>query len=388
MRHKVIYQRAREAVEKGLGRSLPEPWWQFLVDQGDAEEVERHLDGDTWIDADCIEAAVRKVRAAQQAARATESSAGQAGQYVTEATPVPKGDVRAMRRLALSVLCAREAGDRDDVRWFRATHLSTGLLAWKGVDDWITRRAQEEGLPRRYVRLPLPHGVEVRLSPDGRIVFEPPLDPEGIPPDIGVNVEFRMLAYGTPDCSWVKRVPVACPGVLAGLRQTSVSLAADYRWSEDQAVVFLLTGITPLVSDLSITKRINVLRPASVRVTLTIDPALSPTDVARAYARVRRSMYVRRFRAQSTKHLALAMFAAEERAEGRSWEEVRNRWNQEQASEYKCGYYAHTRNFVRDCIKAQKSLLGPPVAERIGFGDPGPSTAARSPDADGDNFSL
>ncbi|MCH9022496.1 MAG: hypothetical protein IID32_07000, partial [Planctomycetes bacterium] len=85
-------------------------------------------------------------------------------------------------------------------------------------------------------------------------------------------------------------------------------------------------GDVPVIYD--VRKEITEAFPHQVssRIRLTIDPALSPQDVAEEYRRARDEIWPGRHRSLSRKHLRLARFHAE-RAQEASWKERLHRWN-------------------------------------------------------------
>ncbi len=94
--------------------------------------------------------------------------------------------------------------------------------------------------------------------------------------------------------------------------------------------------------------------PVLSRITLTIDPALSPREVADHYASVRRRFTGRRNREITSKHLRLALFAAD-KTKGSSFKQRMAAWNDEHPQ----WSYSRVTNFARDCAQARRRLLYP-----------------------------
>ena len=94
------------------------------------------------------------------------------------------------------------------------------------------------------------------------------------------QIEMELLSYASPDDQWVRRIPVRHGGTLDGLRVVSNSLARRYSWQEALATSFVLTGISPLLSSLRGGIRMVLNQPISSRITMEIDPTLTPGEVA------------------------------------------------------------------------------------------------------------
>jgi hypothetical protein len=135
----------------------------------------------------------------------------------------------------------------------------------------------------------------------------------------------------------------------------SRDLADRYPWLAAQAAVFLLTGIPPVVETISGEIHLAQFRPLS-RITLKIDPAISPQEVFEKYSAIRRIIVKKNQRNLSSKHLHLALFAAT-CAPGKGLEERKDEWNNACINE-KWKYFRKT-NFARDCAVAKKKSSEP-----------------------------
>ena len=93
---------------------------------------------------------------------------------------------------------------------------------------------------------------------------------------------------------------------------------------------------------------------ATSRVELTIDPGLSPKQVAVVYQEARRELVGPRHREQSEKHIVLAQFAAEQK-EGEKLAQSMRLWNET----YPEWRYKVVTNFGRDIQHARLRLLQP-----------------------------
>jgi hypothetical protein len=104
------------------------------------------------------------------------------------------------------------------------------------------------------------------------------------------------------------------PAVKAKLDRARAHLCERFRWTPAQATRFLLCGETPLVDEVRM--RFAPMRPhtALSRIMIEVDPAVTPARLAVAYRERRKHFFAgRRTRAQSGKHLLLAVFVSEYR---------------------------------------------------------------------------
>ncbi len=232
--------------------------------------------------------------------------------------PVERGDGPGgtSRSAALSALCALEAHDRDDVHAWRTQVLDGTLLPYdETLEAWLRDRAAIEG-PR------------------------------------------ELLAYSTPDATFVRRVAVAPGSVLDDLRVVADDLARDYRWQPAQAVVFVLTGGVPVIPEVRVTVRRSS-SPAASCIVLEADPWTDPRRLADIYQRVRTdATNRRRFRLPDKKSLAVVEFVANRN--GEPTEAVRKEWNKTQRAnpEWK---YDDLAKFQRTYRETMAKVLDPKI---------------------------
>jgi hypothetical protein len=115
--------------------------------------------------------------------------------------------------------------------------------------------------------------------------------------------------------------------ILAQLRVLGRDLSV-YTWDWRAAVWFVLTGEQPRVDDHSVGMKIASDLPVLSRLTVTVDPSLTPPEVASIYRAARQKQFGGRFRRLSEKHLELARFAAVQPADT-SWDRQLQAWNRE-----------------------------------------------------------
>ncbi|SRR6266571_1003370 len=247
---------------------------------------------------------------------------------------------------ALSSLFAHQAAERDDVRAFRSAILGDGLIDQDNVASFIERHRALEAKTGRtvIVKVALRGSVKLDQRKDQRVsgkVF---------------GFENPILCYSTPGQRWASCVPVRYGGTLHQLSQLSEGLSRAYLWSPAQACVFVLTGATPLVDRVRCT--LNHSDPSSTsRISLSIDPTVTPRELADLYRPIRRRFLGGRYRSPSAKHIRLAAFAGtRDEAEPRA--DTLAAWNKGcEPSERYAGN--KVRTFARDCRAALARVLEP-----------------------------
>ena len=242
----------------------------------------------------------------------------------------------------LSLLCTLKAEEREDVKRYRRDRLPGGVLDFESVGAWVAGAQEHE---------PVVPYIEVALPPGAK----PPTTPLVVDSAAAVRYAVHLLAYATPGAEAVQHVPTGA-GALEELRVLSESLAGDYRWQVAQAAVFVLTGMVPTVSRLTATRHLRSGPAAFARITLTIDPATTPREVAAVYAKHRHALLGSRYRPLSEKHLALLAFGAEERANGTKWKAIFAKWNGERPD----WSYTSSHLLARDYRVARERVLRPP----------------------------
>jgi hypothetical protein len=209
--------------------------------------------------------------------------------------------------VALSLLLAIEAEEREDVHAFRREHLAGGLLAL--LPRWI-------------------------VVSGGRHFGD-------CEPDRG---------------EWLSQVP---PGAHEDLRGLSATLAADYTWTAGQSAYFVLAGIAPLLAGTVTTGRVHMTRAALTYIQVECSAITTPREVAAAYTAARRQLLGPRHRPLSAKHLALVAFGAEEQAARPrpTWEALWLKWN----GEHPEWSYPSSHQLARDWRVARERVRRPPV---------------------------
>ena len=328
------YDEIRLALARRLGHEPKEEVWNRLVEEDYVREV--------WLEIVEIDYLEEKYRDFNRIPR----------HLLQPARDAPDSGLRQTRLQILSDLTARRAATEKSVITFRRQHLPEGLLKRGEVVEWLERQAAEDGPASRYLRIPIPDGYEP-IRRNGRTFTEPPLTISDASP--ATHVEVELLAYASPDDQWSRRIPVKHGGTLDRLRALSQLLVRRYKWMEAQATTFVLTGVSPLLSSLRGGFRIEFSQPISSRITMEIDPTLTPEEVAKQYKKLRASLIGARYRSLSEKHLRLAEFYRGHKPDGMTWVALMNKWNHSQDRGWG---YTRFEAFARDCTQAWQRLIG------------------------------
>ncbi len=343
----------RRDLERKLGGALPEPAWAFLVERGWVADV-RMADMP-------IDELVKETRVHLRAWGHPLHARTAAPRMLASNRPEKAAKTVPGRQEVIARLLATEAGRDEEVRSFREDVLRGSEVKPVGVEGWIKRQAQEDGPPRLWLTVPVPTGYKVR-SFTTFATTEPPLTISEETP--AILIQRRYLSYisllGGMDEDPTREVPTAEGGVLERLRQLSEALARHYGWDEALATNFVLTGEVPLVPSVEIRGSYPSNFRTLARISLTVDPALSPREVADHYRRVRAEIVGGRHRELSEKHMRLATFTAARPAS----ETLRQRmvaWNRK----YPDWRYKTETNFGRDCKQAIQRLLHPDYGPQI-----------------------
>jgi hypothetical protein len=345
----------RQMLSRASGASVTDAEWADLEELGHVDEA-RDCEDDGFVGAFHRLQTIR-ARFGSDHALTPRSEMAEEGGVIPDRTDLGPG-----RRFALSVLLALEAAQDTQVKWFRQTHLEGHLLAWGDIDAWIRARVQR---PTIYLEVDLPPRANAGLPADGRPLIDPP-GVLGEPVAGSPAASVRTLSYGRPGAKWADHVATTVGSVLDALRRICENLIGRYHWNDDQATVFVLTGMVPLVAKINHEVSSNFMYPALSRISLDIDPTCTPGEVADHYKQVREQLLPRRYRSLSSKHTELVVFVARRRAANtrEPWAAVMGAWNREfgDRTEEKTGRswaYAHKDIFQRDYGRAVRQILRP-----------------------------
>ena len=344
--------RIRLALEERLNRPVADEMMEFLSAQGYIEDVEINARDIN----DLAEIVRRVMRASGGVAGGREAPRMlRRGNGPKEPSPTP-----LLRSQALSVLLGKEAEKEAEVLAFRQEALGGNLLDVHQVESWVTSQAALDGPETIWLKVP------VEYDSDGSITSQSVSGGgsgswrlEGKESVLG-DIEVRYVEYSVPEGEWLKLQATASGGVLERLwRISRFPLALSYPWTTAQGTMFVLTGLYPEVRGIETHSVMPRLVKAATRVTLVIDPTVTPNEVRDEYHRVRQEILVGRYKTRSDKHLRLAAFIAE-RPDTESWQDRMLAWNKAYPGSGFEGYeYHHRSNFIRDARRVCQDLLNP-----------------------------
>lgn len=331
----------REAVERALGKPLPDEAWAQAVEDGWERDIR-------IADLDPAEVARRlrrygTVGAPRSRAFQREASDGR----------IPGAELLNLRGKVLGAWSARAARTDHEVRAFRRIHLRTGLLQPNAVHKWVVTM------------------YRANLPKEWPVTGDPVADADA---PYRAHLEVRQARHAFIDLIWAEpdgeemwqggRWPVPLRSPLGRLAGLSEKLAEKWKWTAVEATLFVLTDRIPFVSPITGRSSVGVNFHADMwgshdvfsRVTIELDPTVSPEQLAAWWRGVRRRMLSGdRYRALGHKHLELARFMSE-RDESTSWEDDRKAWNRAHARQ-PTWKYEDRRNFHRDAVSAVRRLL-------------------------------
>lgn len=260
----------------------------------------------------------------------------------SDSPPKPVAEGPPSERLGyLSQLVALDAACEPAVIRFREEVLGGQLL---DPSDWnvypFGSGAMAHWLSEQSAKNPEQFEADIVYWPDG---VDQTLDVCRMKSYIAIDPEYRPEG-----------------GPVAWLHEISAHLGSQYRWKYGDAQWFVLTGEVPRLASMNVLRESRFRYPGLARVTLTVDFALSPREIAEWYTKYRKDILNyespesvgKRNRPMTTKHLALAVFLHAHQGEKyghlmRLWNEERPEWR-----------YTQVTNFARDAKHAHERLTG------------------------------
>lgn len=369
----------RERTSAKLGRRISDEMWSQLHDLGFVEEAEGMSR---------VEQTVYLVDRIKQWTAAVHSMSTKDSPALPDR---PQGTAASARIDALSAIYAVWADADTDVRFFRSSVLvrrdteeflaylqhcgpypDYELLKPERVKSWITDQHNgiaDQGNGDEHVR---------------RLIMNKK------PNEASLTINLSYI-----DDRQERMLTVDARGPLGNLAKVSEKLADRYRWARSEATVFVLTGQMPEVFVYigSAQIRYGIDSSSTTRVTMTLDPFLTPEQVAGIYSRLRAKLHDGQPpRSLSTKYYRLAehvgphvQFYVQEPGKvrragrprlpgptglaqfvdpvpGHSWSIMLREWNAKYADhvdESRSWRYDHLSNFTRDAQDALTRLLNP-----------------------------
>jgi len=245
----------------------------------------------------------------------------------------------SLRAEAVAHLIAVEARKTEPVVEFRTRVLRGRLLQPEQVDRWLgvlARRQEAKPWARIYVSA---EEAEMGVVPIGTSNL--------------IERGFDTLDYLVPGSERVHHVLVSSKGILGWLRWLSAWLCQQYRWAPAHATMFILTDAAPPIPELHYDVDSRRAVPALTRVVMTIDPTMSPREIATLYRQIRFRYFGRRHRSMTPKHVELAKFWSTQ-DQSATWKDLMAEWNKL----HRRWAYKREQNFARDCAQARERLLG------------------------------
>jgi hypothetical protein len=363
----------RAAVEAQQGEGIDDLVWETLERNSDVRDLQLGLKSVAQL------AAMARQLAAVLSGPVERPAVDEPGK-----TGLPQASEATRARIdALSAIYAWWAASEPEVQRFRDRALigtcavmgmapasADGLLADEQVDRWVRWCFQADagsGDPQEHVL-----ALVARRPPHSRRPIA----------DLWWIADSREVGQG-----------VDVRGPLGELAKLAETLTERYRWRPSEATMFVLTGAPPEVRVYvgSAEIRSSDRLAAATRVTMTLDPALSPDEVAGIYDRLRsrfhagpapRSQAVRRYRLAGHvgPHVHMRMDSPGSRTgpgrrprpgpsglaffidpvDDHTWESLRSSWNLLYGNQPGWDYTRQNiSNFTRDAQTALTRLLFP-----------------------------
>lgn len=276
-----------------------------------------------------------------------------------------------LRQVILSHLIALEAAQNEEVQTFRQDILENQLLQWGDVQRWILIQALQDGQQSApWLSIQLTYDQIAYVKED--IKAEQTISITLPNWQIARKAQLRYLQFGLPDSQLVHEVAISSGGTLEPLWDLSKMLADFYSWTEAQATVFVLTGLSPLIPTMTAKIRRSSTR-SLLRINLDIDPTVSSGEVENLYLRMRSELIGLRRRDMGEKSLHLALFAAL-RPREEKWSQTMQEWNKV----FPQWSYKGVTNFGTEAIAAQRRVLTPDDRKSVGHLKRGRGEASES----------
>jgi hypothetical protein len=310
-----LLKRATETLKRRLGRSPDVDVMLSLVEHGFLESWETDQKSGEWL--------ARKYRQAEDYLGASPIKKPVARPRAE--TPHETARIRAQ-------LVADGLARDSRVQGFRSWYLRGGLVPFDGVEAWIRDRAQQDAEARQRAR-ELPGGDTL--------------------PDLETGPEY--IAFRVPGDRWVHRFPVVPHGALDRLRADAETLSRYTGWPPAAVVTFILAGEPYAVPPIVVSGRRTAFGSVLTgRVTLDVDVAVPPAEVARVYRQARADL-VKRWPVESRRtrqrgHRWDELIAFVAAREGQPIQALFSEWNKTQPEEMR---YSQRSNFSRDIAKAR-----------------------------------
>jgi hypothetical protein len=242
------------------------------------------------------------------------------------------------------------------VHGFRARNLAGGMLAWAEVEEWMRARGPAEGtLPTWYARMPIDPAALSRARYAAARGEQGTITLTYTYAEVMARTPRQVtISYVIPSDA-VVRLQAVMEGTALDDLLTLVHFLVDaVPWTEPQASVYVLTGLTPLISPLRIEAKVFLRLATQPRLRLEVDPRVTQRELATAYQAARQSLVSEtRHRDLSEKHVELAVWSLRPEGYQGTWAARLARWN----AAYPDWAYRQVRNFATEVKLARRRFL-------------------------------
>lgn len=305
----------RKQVERALGRPLAEATWSQLVDLGFKDELEQG--------AATPEEVAARVRDFGDTWREGPPRVPALGESVAA---LPGGALLAKRARVISEYAAVAASADGALCHYRRRRLPNGQsIPEDAINGWVVAQYRSR-LPTGWPVTGNPAVGDGHYKANGEVRL-----------DRRFKERHAVLQWAEQSSrgDWTAgRWPVPLNTPLARLVTLIQHLHDRWLWSEPEAFLFVVCGRTPQVPTIKGSATVRNWDLAEAfgrhdifsRVTIEVDPTVTPEQLAAWWRDVRRRILPGRYRPMTEKHLELARFSVG-RDESTSWEEDRRAWN-------------------------------------------------------------
>lgn len=245
----------------------------------------------------------------------------------------PEGDEASVRRWALSEFVAQHP-HQIGVFWrFREVWMAGEYIPRDQVEDWLLSQARES----------VPESDQAARE---------------------VLVKYRTPG-GKATMMWAV---IDRDSLIGHLSSAGRALSMGNRWLAEDATMYLIVdGYVPCIQTAQVQVAFNHRRPLMTRIELSVDPTMSPADVAKLYGRYRSALMPgRRFRPQEVKSMRLAVHGMRRDRDPAlnsgppNWKELMGQWNDAVKAEHPDWTYSDDVRFGNDCRESLKRLTSAP----------------------------
>jgi len=251
---------------------------------------------------------------------------------------------------ALTKIISCQLNRDDEVRNFRQEVLGNKLLSDKEFAKWLIEQVNMEQ-PTETISLDITGGGgwQERFLAEASSFVEAQTVGKEYPHERKRTTISYRLPSNVSARNWVQRtISINKKGTLSRLKKASEKITGYGFWTEAQSIYFILTGIAHPISPARVTAKFSHFNT----IILEVFPHVPGVMVEKLYQEARK-MFMGKTKEITEKHLALAVFAAEQYG---SWNMKMKSWNKK----YPDWKYPDTARstFARDCRVAYERVTG------------------------------